>query len=304
MRSRLPAGAAGLLILCLGAWPRPAAAGYCVADPQGNGMTVSWGATLQYQVNTQSMTNVAGGADAARAAVVAAFAAWTAAPCAALAATDGGDSTSTVYVTNMPFVLVFMANDDQTWMQQGPSTSPIAATFYEYNPQNHQILAAAIMLNGAHYTYSATATPASNALDLQSVLMLEIGRALGIAPNPTNMNSVMYPRVGFGDASKRTLAQDDQDAIAFLYPQQNPQGMCANIPPPLPPAECSGGTGDGGMGTGGAGGTPDGGTGASGGDSGCGCAVGRAAPTGERGIVTMLFVAATLGLWRRRRARR
>src|SRR5207249_1436675 len=81
---------------------------------------------------------------------------------------------------------------------------------------------------------------------------------LGVNPNPTNTASVMYMTIPYGETSRRTLTQDDQDAIAYLYPQASPTGACTSVPPPLGASMCPDNTGGstGGSGGGGSGGNP------------------------------------------------
>ncbi len=204
--------------------------------------------------------------------------------------------------------------------QQG-STTYIASTWYNWTTATGvvQYVNGSIMFNGASFQYSTT--PSSTQLDVQEVAMREVGRMLGLIPNPTNQSSIMYGNIPFGETSRRTLTQDDQDAIAYLYPQSNPTGACATISAPLPAAMCPDNTGGstGGSGGGGAGGSPGtGGAGGSGGtagsgaggaggstmgssDSGCGCHVGGRPAAG----VTALVLLGTLALCatRRRRSR-
>ena len=65
--------------------------------------------------------------------------------------------------------------------------------------------------------------------DLQTVAVNAIGYLIGLSTNPTNMMSVMSNLFNYGDTSRRNLVQDDQDAVAFLYPK-------ATNPCPAPPA--------------------------------------------------------------------
>jgi len=311
-------------LLALSALPKVAHAGYCLNDPQHDSSFTHWpNHTVTFKINSASLAN-AGGA-AARTAIANAFAAWGSTTCGNLQIVDGGDTTSTSWMlrgdSDVGAIIVFFANDAQTWAQEGGGQA-IAATYYNWTTATGHVdyVNASIMFNAAMWHYSTT--PDSSQLDIQEVTMREVGRLLGLTPNPTNTSSIMYNNIPLGETSRRTLTQDDQDAIAYLYPQSNPQGACASTPPPLASAMCpdttggtTGGSGGGGSGgnpggggsggAGGSGGTAGSGAGGSGGamgssDSGCGCHVGGRPATG----VTALVLLATLALCAIRRRSR
>jgi hypothetical protein len=315
-----------LIALC--ALPRIANAGYCLLDPAGNQSYMHWANhTVTYKINSASLANVGG--DAARQAIVAAFQAWGSSPCANFQFVDGGDTTNTTWnipgSTDTGGIDVFFANDAQTWAQQGSNTTYIASTYYNHTQATPvQFVNATIMFNAVTYQYSTT--PTSSQMDIQEVAMREIGRMLGLIPNPTTASSIMYGPIPFGETSRRTLSTDDQNALAYLYPMSNPTGACASIPAPLTGAMCpdntGGATGGSGGSTGGAGGSPGsggaggaGGSGGSGGSSGSGGAGGSSSGSGDSGCsiggrsasglgVTALALLATLALCAIRRRSR
>jgi matrixin len=261
-----------LIALC--ALPKTAQAGYCLLDPASNQTYMHWpNHTVTFKINSASLASVGG--DAARTAIVNAFQAWASAPCADFQIVDGGDTTNTTWnipgSTDTGAIDVFFATDTNTWGQQGSNTQYIASTFYNHTQQTPvQFVNATIMFNAVTYQYSTT--PSSTQLDIQEVAMREIGRMLGLIPNPTDTSSIMYGPIPFGETSRRSISTDDQNAMAYLYPQASPQGACASIPPPLTGAMCPDNTGGstGGSGGGGAGGNPGGGAGGAGGSGGVG----------------------------------
>ncbi len=55
-----------------------------------------------------------------------------------------------------------------------------------------------------------------NQIDLESVACHEFGHVLGLG-HSSNSGATMYYAISFGDDSKRTLHQDDQNGLCFLY---------------------------------------------------------------------------------------
>lgn len=74
-----------------------------------------------------------------------------------------------------------------------------------------------IYLNGATRTWSTSATPASNAMDVETVMLHEVGHCLGIDHNPYYPMSVMVASVLPGTL-KRALTTDDADMLCQRYP--------------------------------------------------------------------------------------
>src|SRR5262245_22896952 len=184
-----------LIALC--ALPKVAHAGYCLNDPQHDRSFTHWpNHTVTFKINSASLANVGG--TAARQAIADAFSAWGATTCGNLQIVDGGDTTSTTW--NLPgnmdtgAIIVFFANDAQTWAQQG-SSMYIASTWYNWTTTTGQVqyVNASIMFNGVQFQYSTT--PSSTQLDVQEVAMREVGRMLGLIPNPTNQSSIMYGNI-------------------------------------------------------------------------------------------------------------
>src|SRR5437899_241599 len=115
-----------IFAIALCALPKVAHAGYCLSDPQANGTYTHWpNHTVTFKVNSATLAGAGG--DAARQAIANAFQAWASASCTGLQVVDGGDTTSTTWMlrgdTDTGAIVVFFANDDQTWGQQGGNTT-------------------------------------------------------------------------------------------------------------------------------------------------------------------------------------
>lgn len=106
------------------------------------------------------------------------------------------------------------------------SPDAIAVTVITVDNQAHQIVDADISLNPKR---TFRVLPPEGLLntsddDIQNALTHELGHALGLAHNPELPTAVMYPSARAGETTKRTLSQDDLDAIAALYGLPAPSG--------------------------------------------------------------------------------
>jgi hypothetical protein len=119
-----------------------------------------------------------------------------------------------------------------------PSSSQyVAYTNLLYTTQG-AIIGAAIAGNAVKKTRSTSGSPTLSELDVQNEMVAFIGRAIGL--DDSNVpGASMAPMITFGDISKRTLAQDDLDGLAYLYPvsgcptpPQPGSNGCSTPPPP------------------------------------------------------------------------
>jgi hypothetical protein len=154
--------------------------------------------TLQYNPAGQTLGGVSD-------ALARAAATWSAVPTstfrlvvgATTTAVGGYDGLNTVYWPSV-------------WTQD-PST--IALTTLFYDTRNDFTLDADVAIN-RDWSFATDGSP--GAIDLQSVLLHEEGHVAGLDHSQVR-EAVMWPFLDNGEV-RRTLAQDDVDAISTLYP--------------------------------------------------------------------------------------
>jgi MYXO-CTERM domain-containing protein len=102
-------------------------------------------------------------------------------------------------------------------------------------------------VNAAKFKWTANGA-GSGSFDVQNVLTHFIGKLIGLADSKTP-NTVMFPDVGFGQTSKRTLTGDEIEAIQYLYtktgctkPPAPGSDGCRTVSSPPPPPGTDGGT--------------------------------------------------------------
>jgi hypothetical protein len=264
------------------------------------------------------------------AAIDAAFAAWSSVPCSKLKFTKGQPfkacfakpcATGTVDIDHaQPYLYLFWFTESSEIFKE-PKDPKTVYSVYSFLWQNNVggIVGATIAVNAKDFTFlpDASSGCSGTKFDMHDYLMPAIGGVSGLTDSNV-ASAVMAPGLKFCSTAKRALAQDDKDALVFLYPETT----ACKAPKPDITTGCSAGsapTGDGGKkdigGT-----TPakeggpvtpgrDGGVQPSvdggglppkEGESGC-CRVSHAA--GETGSLVVVLVAGltALGLLRRRR---
>jgi len=173
-------------------------------------------------------------AEAAEAAVRAAFAAWTAAipDPMPLAITDlaagGGEGEGAAPID---------AHDRKnivTWVHEGweerYDAEALAVTLTTFDPASGRISDGDILINAKRYRWTAGDRPCQAAYDLQNVITHEVGHFFGLAHEPGERDATMYVRSGTCETKKRDLDGDDVDGALFLYgsvpaPSVDPPGL-------------------------------------------------------------------------------
>lgn len=253
-----------------------------------------------------------------------AFQTWQDVSCSSLTFTRGEDDRSDVpdsfhWMSDAEgerYILVYFDSDPTHWT--GPSVG-----FFQFGHDGlGNMIGGSIILNSAHHMWTDGCEDGH--LDLQSIVTALLGRVLGISS--LTPEAAVYARYRPADMRKRTLVQDEIDALQYLYGDgtctpPEPEQICtkaldeipecppaaeADLPEPVcegdPPMRVDAGPGgrDGGPGGSDAGpGGGDAGPGGGGGDGdGCGCS----APGSDRtGGVALLALGVALALTRRRR---
>ncbi|MEW5852353.1 MAG: matrixin family metalloprotease [Myxococcota bacterium] len=137
----------------------------------------------------------------AEAAVTAGFQAWATPPCTSLrfAVTSDAPVVVRVVTEGWPF-----------------DASLVAHTNVDADPNSGEIRGATLLLNGT-YRFSTTLPPPKDAVDLQSVVLHEVGHVLGLR-HTGHRASVMYGGFKLGSPAQRNLQPDDVTAVCTLYP--------------------------------------------------------------------------------------
>jgi len=111
---------------------------------------------------------------------------------------------------------------DDAWNSQDDQDGTLALTTVTYDWRNGEFIDADILVNGQNVLSTATPVP-SNAYDMQSLLMHEVGHFIGLShsraacsvPRGCPTMHALYPK---GDDSYRTLETDDVAGVCAAYP--------------------------------------------------------------------------------------
>jgi Matrixin len=113
------------------------------------------------------------------------------------------------------------------------SSGTIAVTTTSYREDTGEIVDADIEFNEAAFLFTTAdgapcrrgQTEGCVSTDLENTAVHEIGHVLGIDHSPVS-GSTMYASAPQGETAKRTLAQDDVEAICSIYPAGEPADVC------------------------------------------------------------------------------
>lgn len=134
----------------------------------------------------------------------------------------GYDQTRAVGQDN----LVLWRDDAATWSH---SRTVIGLTSVTFDTRSGEIVDADIELNGADFDF-ATVSGSSGGkgfvTDVENAVTHEIGHLLGLGHSPVRA-ATMFARSDPGDIEKRTLANDDVDAICTVYADDGGGGGCS-----------------------------------------------------------------------------
>lgn len=198
--------AIALAIAAIGLGPNPAW-GYCLKTFTGTSPYAKW---QNYPVQYRVSANVT---DAnVLAAIDAAFATWGSVECTPLRFEKAGtfDLASTSFEHDNEAIYVF-------WYDAAAGF-PANVDYVSYTFIGHdntgRLKNASIAVNGFGYDWATDG--AQTKLDVQNELVTMIGSVIGLRTS-NSADSVMQNTINYGDTSKRTIKQDDIDALIFLY---------------------------------------------------------------------------------------
>jgi len=211
------------------------AGAYCLTQVSGSSPYVAWSWTpVQYRVSSNLTDAPLLGA------IDAAFATWSAVSCSTLKLTKGAQftpclqqpcSTGTIEFTQSTGTINIFWYSSPTGYPTNPQY--VAYMYFVHDGQG-KIVGGSIALNAFNYKWNATGGSAAlMTLDLQNELTAFIGHVIGL--DDSNVpGATMYPGISYGDTSKRSLAQDDINALVYLYKVSS-----CPAPPAPGPSGCS-----------------------------------------------------------------
>lgn len=153
------------------------------------------------------------------------FAAWTGPECAHLDITFAGTTPGTD--------TGFMGNAHNTnlivWREDWPydaDPGAYALTSVTFSASTGTISDVDIELNGEYFTWSVKELPGASEVDVRNTMTHEVGHFIGL-DHSLARDSTMFASAPLGETIKRTLSQDDVDAVCTIYgPQQDEEGGC------------------------------------------------------------------------------
>lgn len=184
-------------------------------DPD-NGVCVFWGnATFTYRINQNCSADM-GDINACVDAVKAGVEVWNEPPCTGMNAVFGGTTPSTEvgfdqdnWNSNINLVVFVESN----WPHE---SSAIALTTTTYNLDAGDIVDTDVEFNGQNFEFDDGSGPTTR-MDIQNTMAHEAGHMMGL-DHSTNQDATMFATADQGETLKRTLSDDDSDAICFVYP--------------------------------------------------------------------------------------
>ena len=114
------------------------------------------------------------------------------------------------------------------WRERWPyelAPEAYALTSVTFNARNGVIRDADIELNGEHFTWSVGGEPRINEVDVRNTVTHEVGHFIGLNHSSVS-TSTMFASAPLGETSKRSLGEDDLEAVCAIYSPREPEGGC------------------------------------------------------------------------------
>ena len=184
--------------------------------------------TVEYvvNVNSQRIGPDTGDAEAFLAAITGAAWTWNLVPEADFNLIYTGETDAVDVTYNKVNEVVFV---DRGEITEDGYLQPLAVARVYFFPDG-PIIETDIWVNDA-YQWDATGSPDRGKIDLQSVVLHEMGHWLSLG-HDNDSGAVMYPTITLGTL-KRVLHDNDRRGIIYIYPCQEPGDVC-NLEPPTP----------------------------------------------------------------------
>lgn len=109
---------------------------------------------------------------------------------------------------------------DDVWPDEVGATT-LALTTIVYRASSGQILDADIDVNGVDFGWSVAASPAASLIDAENTLTHELGHLVGLG-HVLDPAATMYAESAPGDIEKRSLSDDELEALCVIYPRGGP----------------------------------------------------------------------------------
>ncbi len=189
--------------------------------------SIKWPTNLvgyKVHLNSQWIDTQAGSEDDFLTAIRNAAQTWSMVGDADFTLTYVGETESESVANNRSNDIFF---DDRGLVDSSGKAQPLAVASIFFS--NGLIIDSDIWINDA-YDWDATGDPATREIDLESVVLHEMGHWLALGHDPDN-RAVMYYSIMSGTL-KRALFDNDRRGIEYIYPCAAGSGPCNPTPPP------------------------------------------------------------------------
>ncbi len=223
-------GVLSLLLVSLNAWS------YCLKiEPQSEPHFLAWTPVpANYQVSdTLSDASMLD-------AIEAAIKTWQDAPCSVFSYNKGAQFSmaNVEFEHGQPYLYIFWHTSPwDKFVNSSNADQPYASYTFIYWNMTGGIVGASIAINAVDYKWDAQGG-SSDTFDVQNELTHLIGSVIGLTYTP-EAGHALSAGIKFGDITRRTLSQDDMDAMVYLYQEAG----CGDPPAPDPNTGCSTGSG-------------------------------------------------------------